>query len=146
MSLYENVRNISAVTNVVASVAAATMFRFVTWKNNAGRWECENHVPAATGAAARGICAMKPDAKNVVDGLAVTLIALPDGGQCLVELGEAVVDLTVPLRIGGNAAEIDGAAYLANAAGDVIVAYPLQLGAVGDIIEIQFVGYAGLIP
>lgn len=145
MALYENVRNISAVTAVTNSVAAAIMYRFVTWIDNGGEYECATHVPGANGAAARGICAMKPDAKNVVNGLAVTSIALPDGGQCLVELGEAVTDLTVPLRIGGNSSEVDGAAYLANASGDVIVAYPLAEGAVGDIIPVQFVGYAGTI-
>lgn len=146
MSLYENVRNISAVAAVVAGVPAALPYRFVTWKNAGERWECQTHVPGATGAAARGICAMKVDADNIVDGFGATLVALPDGGQCLIELGEAVTDITVPLRIGGNAGEVDGAAYLANATGDVIVAYPLQLGAVGDIIEIQFVGYAGVAP
>ncbi len=146
MSLYENVRTISATAAVVAGVAGALPFRFVTWVNGGERWQVATQVPAATGAAARGICAMEVDTKNIVDGIGVTSVALPDGGQCLVELGEAVTDLTVPLRVGGNGAEVDGAAYLANATGDVIVAYPLQTGVVGDIIEIQFVGYAGTAP
>lgn len=147
MSVYENVRNLSVVTKVTAGVAAMKMYRFAKPVFAGGaKYEYETHVPGANGAAAFGICAMKPDAKNAPNGeLVTTSIALPDGGQALIELGEAVTDLSVPLRIGGNGAEVDGAAYLANASGDVIVAYPLELGVVGQIIAIQFFGYRGTV-
>lgn len=146
MATYENTRNISVQTAVTNSVAAALPFRFATWVNGGQPREVATHVPGATGAAARGIIAMKPDAKGVVNGFAQTTMVLPDGGVALVELGEQVTDLTVPLRIGGNSSEVDGAAYLANATGDVIVGYPLALGAVGDVIPFQFVGFAGTAP
>lgn len=149
MALYENVRNISCTVKIVNGTPGALMYRFVTWVNGGTEpYEVQTHVPGANGAAARGILAMKADPNAVRQfaastGFVNSSIALPDGGQCLVELGEAVTDLTVPLRIGGNSTEVDGAAYLANATGDVIVAYPLALGSVGQIIPIQFVGYAG---
>lgn len=146
MATYENVRTVSVQTAVTSSVAAALPFRFATWKNGGQPREVETHVPGATGAAARGVIAMKADARNVVNGFAQTSMALPDGGICLIELGEAVIDITVPLRVGGNSTEVDGAAYLANATGDVIVGYPLALGAVGDVIPFQFVGFAGTAP
>lgn len=145
MAAYENVRNVSVQVAVVASVAAALPYRFATWKNAGVDREVVTHVPGANGAVARGILAMKADAANVKDGFATSSIALPDGGICLVELGEAVTDITVPLRIGGDSTEVDGAAYLANAAGDVIVGYPLQTGAVGTIIEFQFLN-GGVVP
>jgi hypothetical protein len=144
MATYENVRNLTVTCRVTAGVAAMQMYRFAkpVQTGTPEPFEFHTHVPGANGAAAFGICAMKPDAKNVQDGIVSTSIALP-GCQALVELGEAITDLAVPLRIGGNAGEVDGAAYLANATGDVIVAWPLQLGVVGEIVSIFFVGYGG---
>jgi hypothetical protein len=138
MAAYENVRNVSVQVAVASSVAAALPYRFATWKNAGADREVITHVPGANGAVARGILSMKADAAGVVDGFATSSMALPDGGICLVELAEAVTDITVPLRIGGNSSEVDGAAYLANATGDFIVGYPLQTGGVGAIIEFQF--------
>ncbi len=145
MANYENARSISAQALITNGVASCNIYRFVSWVNGGGAFQVANQVPSATGAAARGICSMAPDNKNVTNGLVATSVAVPDGGQNLIELGEAVTDITVPLRVGGNSDEVDGAAYLANASNDVIVAYPLALGAIGDIIPIEFVGYAGLI-
>lgn len=151
MALYENVRNISCRVRITSGVASAIMYRFCTWTQPALEpYEVKTHVPGANGAAARGILAMKPDPNGVrafatTTGYVNSSIALPDGGQCLVELGEAVTDLDVPLRIGGNSTEVDGAAYLANATGDVIVGYPLKTGGVGEIIPIQFIGYGGVV-
>lgn len=144
MAAYENVRNVSVQVAVVNRVPAALMYRFAKWKNGGVDREVVTHVPGAAGAVAHGILAMRAD-PAVVDGFATSSIALPDGGIALVELGEAVTDITVPLRIGGNSSEVDGAAYLANAQGDYIVGYPLQTGAVGDIIEFQFLN-GGLVP
>lgn len=149
MALYEACRNLSCRIKITSGVASAVMYRFATWTAGGSEpYEVKTHVPGATGAAARGILAMKADPNAVrqyasTTGYVNSSIALPDGGQCLIELGEAVTDLDVPLRVGGNSTEVDGAAYLANATGDVIVAYPLALGSVGDIIPCQFVGYAG---
>lgn len=146
MSLYENVRNLTVVVAVTSSVPAALYCRFANWVDGGEDFQVVTHVPGANGAAARGVLAMKVDAKNIVDGIGASSIALPDGGQCLIELGEAVTVKGAPLRVGGNSTEVDGAAYLANATGDVIVGYALSLGAVGDIIPFQFVGYAGVAP
>lgn len=145
MAAYENVRNVSVQVAVASSVAAALPYRFAKWVNGGVDRQVATHVPGANGAVACGILAMKADAAGVKDGYATSSIALPDGGICLVELGEAVTDITVPLRIGGNSTEVDGAAYLANAAGDYIVGYPLQTGAVGNIIEFQFFN-GGVVP
>jgi len=146
MATYENVRNLSVTCKVTSNVAAMQIYRFAKRVTSNNEFcEFATHVPGALGAAAEGICSMKPDAKNVKNGYVASSIALP-GGQALVELGEAVTDLSVPLRIGGNSTEVDGAAYLANATGDVIVAYPLKTGVVGEIIPILFVGYAGVAP
>ena len=143
---YEAVSRVSVAVNIIASVAQALPNRFCRFDAAATESRAViTHVPGANGAAARGILAMKADAKNRVNGYVASSMIIPNGAIAEVELGEAVTDLAVPLRIGGNGAEIDGAAYLANAAGDIIVAYPLALGAVGQVIPIQFVGYGGVI-
>jgi hypothetical protein len=150
MALYELARTLNCSIKVVNGVPSALMYRFATWVNAGEPFEIATHVPGANGAAARGIVAQKADPNGLrafatTTGYVNSQIAIPEGGQCLIELGEAVTDITVPLRVGGNSTEVDGAAYLANATGDVIVAYPLSLGSVGQIIPIQFIGYGGVV-
>lgn len=145
MAAYENVRNLSAVTLVTAGVAAAAMYRFIEWDDAATEeFGVKTHVPGANGAASDGIGAMKPDTK-IGDGYVAMLIAVPDGGQCVIELGEDA-SAGDDLRVGGDGAEVDGAAYLADAAGDVIVAKALTDGVAGQIIPIQYFGYRGEVP
>jgi hypothetical protein len=147
MATYENCKNVSVQVAVVASVAAATYCRFARWQGtNPAQREVVLHVPTlAAGAPAQGIVGMRPDAKGVVNGYATTSLVLPDGGLAIVELGEAVTVVGTPLRIGGLGAEIDGTAYKADAAGDIIVGYALETGAVGELISFQFVGYQGVV-
>lgn len=147
MATYENCRTISATAAVASSASTVLANRFVLWQaTTPNEREVVIHVPAATGAASPGICASKPDAKAVVNGYAQIAVAIPDGGVCKIELGEAVTAAGTKLRVGGNSTEVDGAAYLADATGDVIVAYALETGAIGDVIAIQYVGFAGTAP
>lgn len=145
MATYENTRSISVLVAVAGGVAAAAMYRFVTVDPaGAEDFVVKTLVPGANGAAADGILAMAPDTK-VGTGLVASSMILPDGAQALIELGQncAKGDL---LRAGGNGAEVDGAAYLADAAGDIIVAKALSAGVVGQIIPVQFYGYRGAVP
>lgn len=146
--MHENVRTLSVLVKVVNGVAAALPNRFcqIDTADTANLLSVKTHVPGATGAVSQGILGMKADPKAAPSGTnyCACPMVLP-GCQAEIELGEAVTDLSVPLRVGGNSSEVDGAAYLANATGDVIVAYPLTLGVVGEIIPILYVGYAGVI-
>lgn len=147
MATYENCRTISVQAAVASSASTVIANRFVVWQGTTpAEKEVVIHVPGANGAAARGICAMKPDAKAVVNGFAETTMALPDGGVAKVELGEAITTVGQVIRVGGNSTEVDGAAYMADATGDVIVGYALETGAIGEVIAIEFVGYAGTAP
>ena len=144
MATHENVDLLSVVVGVTNKVAEAVVDRFCNWKAApAESFMVETHVPGANGAPAVGILGMKPDADAVGTGNVASSMVLP-GCQTVVELGEAV-SAGNPLRVGGNGGEVDGAAYHANASGDVIVAYALTDGAVGEKISIHFVGYHGVV-
>lgn len=144
MAAYENVRCLSAVTAIAANVAAAKLYRFVEFDGSAAEeFAVITHVPGANGAPSDGICAMKPDTQ-IGDGFVATLIAVPDGGQAVIELGEDCSNGD-DLRVGGNSTEEDGAAYLANATGDIIVAKALSDGVAGQVIPIQYYGYRGAV-
>lgn len=145
MAAYENVRNITVNVAVVAGVAAAQMYRFCEIDAAASEpYAVKTQVAAALGALPDGIMAMNPDV-NIKDGFVSAPMALADGGQCLVELGEICAKGDW-LRVGGNGGEVDGAAYLANAAGDIRVAKALKAGVVGEIIPIVFYGFRGVTP
>lgn len=144
MATLEGVETISVQVATSGGVASALLNRFVIWQPTAPvEREVITHVPGAFGAAAIGILAQKPDTRNVPTGYVQCAMVVPNEGIAIVELGEAVTTVGQKLRVGGNAAEIDGAAYLADATGDFIVAYALETGAVGEVIQIQFVGFAG---
>jgi hypothetical protein len=146
MAAYENVREVSVIVGVDADgVAAVDKYRFAKWSDAAGAVDQE--VIAASGVAdiPAGIISQRV-AKKLNPGTAykspAVSMAVLDQGIQLVELGEAVVDLDVPLRCG-----TDGKAFLADAAGDRKIAKPLEVGAVGQIIRIQGFGGAGeLVP
>lgn len=146
MAAYENVREVSVIVGVDnAGAAAVDKYRFAKWSDAGGFVDQE--VIAATGVAdiVAGVISQRV-AKTLTPGTAykapAVSMALLDQGIQLVELGEAVVDLDVPLRPG-----VGGKAYLADAAGDRCVAKPLEVGAIGQIIRIQGFGGAGqLIP
>jgi hypothetical protein len=143
---YESVVRISVMVRSVAGLALALPNRFCRFDNaETERRGVITHVPGALGACAQGILAMKADSKNVPNGYSQSSMIIPNGAIAEVELGEAVTNLNVPLRIGGNGGEIDGAAYLANAAGDIIVGWPIQVGAVGEVIPFQFIPYGGVV-
>jgi hypothetical protein len=151
MALYELARTLNGVIKVENGVAGADIYRFVDWVAGATEpYEFATFVPGAAGGVPAGICAQKPDPNGVKQFLTSTgyvnsQLAIPEGGQCLILCAEicAVGDW---LRAGGNGGETDGAAYLANATNDVRIARALEVGAVGQIIAIQYVGYSGLTP
>lgn len=144
MAAYENIREVSVVVGVDSSgVAAVSKYRFAKWLDGG----VDQEVTAAEGPAdlVGGVLSQKP-ATNLAPGTAykspACTMAVADGGIALVELGEAVTSLDVPLRPG-----TDGLAFLANAAGDRKVGQPLETGAIGDVIRFQFFGGGGeLVP
>jgi len=146
MAAYENVREVSVIVGVDSSgVPAVDKYRFAKWSDASGFVDQE--VIAADGVAdiPAGVISQKV-ARTLHPGTAykapAVSMAVGDNGIALVELGEAVTDLDVPLRCGTG-----GAAFLANAAGDRKVGMPLETGAIGQIIRFQFSGGAGqLVP
>jgi hypothetical protein len=146
MALTEATRSVNVTVQVASSVAGALQNRFCIWEGTSPNdREVITHVPGALGAASVGILAENVDTDNG-DGFRESSMIIPDGGIAKVELGEAVVTVGSALRVGGNAGEVDGAAYLANATGDVIVGYALETGSAGEICSIQYVGFAGTAP
>lgn len=147
MAVHENVNLQSCRVRVVNGTANAIVDRFCVRDTTAGRAdEMITHVPGAAGAPAQGIIAMRPDTQPFQNttGTVVTSYVAPNGSEAIVELGEAVT-IGARLRVGGNGAEIDGAAYLADAAGDYIVGIAAEAGAVGQKIRFQFTNL-GLLP
>ena len=146
MSAYENVREVSVIVGVDSSgVAAVTKYRFAKWSDASGFVDQE--VIAATGVADNpaGVISQKV-ATTLQPGVAykspAVSMAVGDNGIALVELGEAVTDLDVPLRCGTL-----GKAFLADATGDRKVGMPLEVGSIGQIIRFQFFGGGGqLVP
>jgi hypothetical protein len=146
MAAYENVREVSVIVAVDAAGApAVTKYRFAKWSDAGG--SVDQEVIAATGVAdiVAGVISQKV-ATTLNPGVAykapAVSMAVGDNGIALVELGEAVVDLDVPLRPGTL-----GKAFLADASGDRKVGMPLEVGSIGQIIRFQFAGGAGqLVP
>lgn len=140
MAAYESVREVSVIVAVDnAGNPAVAKYRFAKWLQGGD----DQEVTVADGVAdiVAGVISQKVPTK-LQPGAAykspAVSMAVANGGIALVELGEAVTDLGVHLRPGPN-----GTAYLANAAGDRKVAQPLELGAIGQIIRIQFYAGAG---
>jgi hypothetical protein len=148
MAVHENVTLQSCKVRITAGVASAIVDRFCIRDTTAGRVdEMITHVPGANGAAAVGIIGMAPDTvRSTFSGTVVTSYVRPDGAEAIVELGEIVTTLGAPLRVGGNSTEVDGAAYLADATGDVVVGFAAETGVVGQKIRFQFTGYSGVRP
>lgn len=146
MAVFESIKIQSAQVKITNGVAGAIVNRFVTWQTTTpGKDELITHVPGANGAPARGILAEVPNVNAVPNpgtGFVTVGYVRPDGSEMIVELGEAVTQ-GAPLRIGGNSTEVDGAAYLADATGDVIVGYALEAGGVGAVIRFEFTGFSG---
>lgn len=140
MAAYENVREVSVIVGVDDTGAAAVdKYRFAKWLDGG----VDQEVTVANGVAdlVAGVISQRV-AKTLSPGTAykapAVSMVVADSGIALVELGEAVTDLDVPLRAG-----TDGKAFLADATGDRRIGQPLELGAVGDIIRFQFFGGAG---
>lgn len=142
MALTEKTGFVSVDVNVASGVAAALPNRFVVWDSNAGR--VITLVPAATGAFADGILAEEVDA--TIDGVKTAAMLMPGPVIGKVLLGEAVVTVGSTLRAGGNGAEVDGAAYLADATGDIAIAKALEVGGIGAIISVSFPGFIRVTP
>lgn len=142
MAMHENVHLGNCNVRVVNSVAQAIVDRFCVRTNaNGVPDEMITFVPpAATGGIPDGIIAMKPDAVNIVNGVAVTSYVVSDGCEATIELREACADGAL-LRCGGFGGEVAGAAYLADAAGDVQIGKALEAGAVGQIIRFIYKNY-----
>jgi hypothetical protein len=140
MAAYENVREVSVVVGVDNTGAAAVVkYRFAKWLNGGA----DQEVTVATGVAdiVAGVISQKVPTllqPGVAYKAPAVSMAVADNGIALVELGEAVTDLTVALRPGTA-----GKAFLADAAGDRKVGMPLEVGAIGQIIRFQFSGGAG---
>lgn len=130
---------------VTDKVPGALADRFVTYQtSSAAEREVITLVPGAAGGHPVGILAENvPTDKG--NGLYPSSIAVPDGSYPKVLLGENVT-AGAPLRAGGNSTEVDGAAYLANAQNDIIIARAMEAGNAGEIIQIQFGPYGGLVP
>lgn len=140
MAAYENVREVSVVVNVdAAGAAAVSKYRFAKWLD--GGVDQEVTVAAGVADLVAGVISQKP-ATDLNPGTAykapAVSMVVADSGIALVELGEAVTSLDVPLRPG-----TDGKAFLADAIGDRRIGQPLETGAIGDIIRFQFFGGAG---
>ena len=138
----------SAQTKVTNGVAAAVVDRFVELVPGGADCEIRTLVPGAFGDVPVGILGMKADVLGVPNpgvGLVTVGVMNNVGAQGIIELGE-ICGEGVNLRVGGNGAEVDGAAYLADASGDVIVGKSLEAGVVGQKIAILYLGYAGKVP
>lgn len=145
MSVYENANTITVQVRITDGVPAVKFGQFATWDTSSpGTREVVAHVPGAAGAPAVGIIAMKPDTRNVTNGLVAVPMAIPDGSICIVQVAEAGSQGD-KMRVGGNSTEVDGAAYLANAQGDYIVGTLMEDAAVGDYASMQFLN-TGLVP
>lgn len=146
MAVFENVTLQSCRVKVVSGVAAAIVDRFcVRQTSTPGAEEMITYVAPAAGGVPDGIIAMKPDATAFPDttGFVVTSYVRPDNCEAIIELGEIVTQGAL-LRCGGNSTEVDGAAYLADASGDVIIGKAAEGGAVGQKIRFNF-GYRGVV-
>jgi hypothetical protein len=148
MAMHESIKPQSCRVQITNGVAAALANRFCRRDTAAAADDVMiTHVPPAAGAPAQGILAMRATSLNTRTDetyLATTSYVRPDGCEATVELAEAVTQRGAPLRIGGNGAEVDGAAYLADAVDDYIVGYAAELGVVGQIIRFEFIN-AGLV-
>lgn len=147
MAMFERITPQSCRVQVTNGVAAAIANRFCIRDPNATADDVMiTHVPGAAGAPAQGILCMKPDTvRTNFTGLVTSSYEPPKGAEPTIELGEAVTQRGAALRVGGNGAEVDGAAYLADASGDYIVGYAAEVGVVGQIIRFQFVN-EGRVP
>lgn len=136
-------QTLSVSVQLTTNVAGALIRRFVSWETSSpGFREVITAVPNAAGKPAPvGILAESIDTTQA-DGFYISSMVLPN---CITEvlLGENCTQ-GAPLRCGGSTSEVDGAAYLANASNDFIVAYALRDGTAGEIVNIHFTGYYGL--
>lgn len=140
---FENLRSINVQVQLASNTPGALANRFVVYETSSAEdREVITLVPGANGAAAAGILAQAIDT-TAADGFYASSMVQP-GGVAQIELGEAVT-AGAPIRAGGNSGEVDGAAYLANATGDVIIGYALEAGAAGEIVEIDFMGFQGTV-
>jgi hypothetical protein len=131
----------TVLVDVTAGVAGALPDRFVQLSATAQDLVVTAVPTSALGAAPLGILAEAADLTR--NGRQQLSMVVPRS-RAKIFLGEAVTTIGAPLRVGGFGAETDGAAFLANAAGDIIVGYARETGAVGEIIMIEFTGYNGL--
>jgi len=136
--------NLTVTVQLTSNVAGALLRRFVTWETSSPNFrEVITAVPAAaTGRMVPGILAEAIDT-TLADGFYNSSIVIP-GGITEVLCGETITQ-GAPVRVGGYSAETDGAAYIANATGDVIVGWASQDCTAGNILTFNFVGYAGVI-
>jgi hypothetical protein len=141
---YNSTTNVPVTVQLASSIPGALIRRFVRYETTTpGTREVITLVPGANGAYAAGILAESIDTTQS-DGFYASSIVLP-GGYTEIICGETWTT-GAPLRSGGAGAEADGTAWLANATGDVIIAYALSDCTAGNIGTINFVGYAGVTP
>jgi hypothetical protein len=142
---FENITSVNVSVQLASNVPGALANRFCAWEtSSADEREVITLVPGANGAVAAGILAMDIDT-TAADGFYVSTLVQPGAGIAQVLLGEAVTT-GAALRAGGDSTEVDGAAYLANATSDVIIAYAMEAGSAGEIVSIAFTGYQGVVP
>lgn len=147
MAMHEGVTLQSCKVRITAGAAAAIVDRFCIRDTTAGRGdEMITYVPGANGGVPDGIIAMKPDTVSPdYSGTVVTTYVRADGAEAVIELGE-IAGAGVWLRAGGNSTEVDGAAYLADATGDVRIFKTAEAGVVGQKVRGNFHPYAGTTP
>lgn len=134
---------------VVNAVPAALVDLFcVRQVTSPGVDEMITYVPtSANGGFPDGIIAMAPTTRAIANpgtGFVTTSYVRMNGYEAVITLAEACAQGAL-LRCGGLSAEVDGAAYLADATGDVAIGKACEAGVVGQVIRFQF-QYYGIRP
>lgn len=138
----EAMRLVSVKVNVASGTPAANLYDFVSLATAGERRVASSISGGATGVVPVGVLMEAPDTAS--DGDKDVAMAIMDGAISEVKLAEAVATIGADLRTAGSG-ETAGRAYLANATGDIICAKALRTGAVGDVIPVMLVGYAGAV-
>lgn len=147
MALFHGIHLANCQVRVINSVAQALVDLFcVRQTTTPGQDEMITYVPTlAAGGYPDGIIAMQPETTRAVpnpgNGLVTTsFVPWGRGGEANIILAEACAQGAL-LRCGGLGGEVDGAAYLADATGDVAIGKACEAGAVGQVIRFQFAFY-----
>lgn len=150
MALYHGIHLGNCTVRVINGVAQALVDLFcIRQTTTPGQDEMITYVPGANGGYPDGIIAMQPETTRAIpnpgNGLVTTsFVPWGRGGEANITLAEACAQGAL-LRCGGNSTEVDGAAYLADATGDIAIGKSCEAGVIGQVIRFQF-GFYGVRP